>query len=817
MDEPKMPETVDTELLQLNITEEMRGISAFMKVMATLFHYGNQPMNAAQLVGAVRALDLLPLRGETPKSTIQGIISTARKAARGLKQPDPFDIAKDGAGRQTKYSIADFVLNGVQLPPIQEIPDEPMHIKPVDNSSYSYSSHLGKQQRKPSTDRNGNRRRRTNSSKLKRKRPSGYDTDSDGNGFDVDVDMDDESMSIDSGADEANIVQSEEDTIFDYSLLYAPPPADMNYLDRINFVDYPIAANFAAVQQKGYSYPRFRSHEKIKIPKIHCEDRFRVADIHDTTGQKVVGRVFILADGHGGRGCSEYFVRKTPLAIEKVCAGYDPQQLENKEVQARFEHDIKVMVESLDEDYLAIKRAQLSGKSDNCFPGKNGNLKSEKTDNDGCTLILNVFFGDWLINVNVGDSRTILISAPEPTGGVDKDYLMEVVFASQDHKPYLEHLAREILENGGEFVDSVQNRVIKVELDKLREDGNRQAKRIALKNARIRPKDYQVTHDQTNGDTSVQGWAAQSAVRTTANNVPAWRAREDRIPSLNVARSCGDLDFKLNPKQKIISCEPDVTFIRISDGTPAKPKDSEDSAEIPPRTMVTSTAHKEKRRHFLFMSTDGTFDYMYEEAPDKQNRVIAKAIGAMVEDGEKAGRYILEQEEHNEGQTIEHTPMEVVDNDQPTNPTESQPEPEPEPEPQSESEPLPSPSLPKTTTENVEPAQKGSETNDTAQQAPSESKQEEETPGMNPASDQSVETNEKEPTAESDATLLNQQEPRKPLLFRELTKQEEKIRKLKERTLTMAARYFANREGAHGFFASKLQDYDDCTVMLIEI
>ncbi|KAL0074050.1 phosphatase 2C-like domain-containing protein [Phycomyces blakesleeanus] len=800
-----MPETVDTELLQLNISEEMRGISAFMKVMATLFHYGNQPMNAAQLVGAVRALDLLPLRGETPKSTIQGIISTARKAARGLKQPDPFDIAKDGAGRQTKYSIADFVLNGVQLPPIQEIPDEPMHIKPVENSSssYSYSSHLGKQQRKPSSDRNGSRRRRTNSSKLKRKRTSGYDTDSDGNGFDVDVDMDDESMSIDSGADEANIAQSEEDTIFDYSLLYAPPPADMNYLDPINFVDYPIAANFAAVQQKGYSYPRFRSHEKIKIPKIHCEDRFRVADIHDTTGKKVVGRVFILADGHGGRGCSEYFVRKTPRALEKVCAEYNPQQLDNKEVQERFEHDIKLMVESLDEDYLTIKRAQLSGKSDSCFPGKN---ESEKTDNDGCTLILNVFFGDWLVNVNVGDSRTILISAPEPssapvtmdyplTGGVDKDYLMEVVFASQDHKPYLEHLAREILENGGEFVDSVQNRIIKVELDKLREDGNRQAKRIALKNARIRPKDYQVTHDQANGDTSVQGWATQSAVRTTANNVPAWRAREDRIPSLNVARSCGDLDFKLNPKQKIISCEPDVTFIRISDGTPEKDpnNNSEDSSkEIPPRTMVTSSAHKEKRRHFLFMSTDGTFDYMYEEAPDKQNRVIAKAIGAMVEDGEKAGRYILEQEEHNEGQTIEHTSSSIEG----------------------------VATLP--TTDNVESVQKGSEIKNTEQLLPTVLKQPESVPEAKagsapPNEDMSVEATEKEPTAESDAALLNQQEPRKPLLFRELTKQEEKIRKLKERTLTMAARYFANREGAHGFFASKLQDYDDCTVMLIEI
>ena len=55
-------ENVDTELKDLNICDQLRANSSFMKVMATLFHYGNQSMNAAQLVIAVRALNLLPLR-----------------------------------------------------------------------------------------------------------------------------------------------------------------------------------------------------------------------------------------------------------------------------------------------------------------------------------------------------------------------------------------------------------------------------------------------------------------------------------------------------------------------------------------------------------------------------------------------------------------------------------------------------------------------------------------------------------------------------------------------------------------------------------
>lgn len=93
-------------------------------------------------------------RGETPKSTIQGIISTSRKIARDLNKPDPFRIAKEGTGRQAKYAISDDVLNGSEPPPVQEIPDEPILLKPVEyasrHASISHAIHGGKRQRKTS-------------------------------------------------------------------------------------------------------------------------------------------------------------------------------------------------------------------------------------------------------------------------------------------------------------------------------------------------------------------------------------------------------------------------------------------------------------------------------------------------------------------------------------------------------------------------------------------------------------------------------------------------------------------------------------------
>ena len=88
-------------------------------------------------------------RGETPKSTIQGIISTSRKIARDLKISDPFRIDKDGVGRQAKYAIADEILNGVDAPEKVEIPDEPIILRPVEyiDTNVSYAHH-GKRQRR---------------------------------------------------------------------------------------------------------------------------------------------------------------------------------------------------------------------------------------------------------------------------------------------------------------------------------------------------------------------------------------------------------------------------------------------------------------------------------------------------------------------------------------------------------------------------------------------------------------------------------------------------------------------------------------------
>jgi hypothetical protein len=129
-------------------------------------------------------------RGETPKSTVQGIISTSRKIARDLRLPDPFRIDKDAASRQAKYAIADDVLNGATMPEQTDIPDEPIILRPVEHAAsnhyYTSSSSTGKRARK-STYYDGmkrNCRKRTKSTKKKEGAGS--------EGSDIEVDSDED-------------------------------------------------------------------------------------------------------------------------------------------------------------------------------------------------------------------------------------------------------------------------------------------------------------------------------------------------------------------------------------------------------------------------------------------------------------------------------------------------------------------------------------------------------------------------------------------------------------------------------------------------
>ncbi|KAI9289090.1 phosphatase 2C-like domain-containing protein [Umbelopsis sp. AD052] len=847
-----MSSEVDTELVQLELSPQLRANSSFMKIMATLFYYGNSAMNAAQLVVAVRALNLLPLRGETPRSTIQGIISTSRKTARDLHQPDPFQIDRDNSARGAVYSIAPEVLNGAEPLQGHDVPDEPIVLKPVRRETTgpsgggggsSGSSLINKRARKapkpyePSSFRTSSKSSKLrrpgsksgNGSSKSRTRKVQYRDDSDSDLFSDDDDVDSDDSASGTGSPNGSRSNSrdrlplDDDTIKLYSLLYAPPTDDLNYIQTANVERYPAASHFAVSQQTGYSYPRFRSHDKIKIPKDCCEDRFAVRDIklldEKTQELSIAGRVFVLADGHGGPGCSEYFIRHVPVAVQTICAKYTAEQVSELEIQTKLEVEFKDMVAELDEEYLSIKREEFQkqaelmevDKAKKMEPATTGDSDAMETDeasdnpgtkvnNDGCTLIINLLVGEWLVNINVGDSRSILMSAPEYTKTdvngydysnspvIDQNYKMDVVFASQDHKPYLEHLAREIMDKGGEFVDSVQNRVIRVDLDKTKDDGNRHAKRLALKHARIRPRDYQppAGHEYWKANSSSPN--SPYTINGNGQQVKV-RIRDDKIPSLNVARSCGDLDFKMDPKRKIISCEPDITFVRVLDHSHRQ--------QVALEGNTTVDSKSKPRRYFLFMSSDGCFDHMHEEIPEKQNRIVAKGLGHFIEEGEKFGEAYWSREEDEILDALEKQTSDAAAIEPPTSSSATISHETSTVEPAADTTHSHGNAVDNTTT-----AMDTTATEDGADVSAAGTPMVTDTPPAVDGVDQ--------PSA-------TPQPPRPLLVVPELPREEIKRRRIKERILANTVRYFTNREGDLAVFSSTLQDYDDCTIILVEI
>jgi hypothetical protein len=432
-----------------------------------------------------------------------------------------------------------------------------------------------------------------------------------------------------------------------------------------------------------------------------------------------------------------------------------------------------------------------------------------KVNNDGCTLIINLLVGEWLVNINVGDSRTILMSAPECTitngfdinnqltTAYDSNYKLDVVFASQDHKPYLEHLAREIVEMGGEFVDSVQNRVIRVDLDKTKDDGNRHAKRLALKHARIRPRDYQPpagheywkANSTPNSPYTINGNGQQVKVRI----------RDDKIPSLNVARSCGDLDFKMDPKRKIISCEPDITFVRVLDHSyrqqVALAHEGNTTESQSPPTMSSA----KPRRYFLFMSSDGCFDHMHEDVPEKQNRIIAKGLGHFIEDGEKFGEAYWSREEDDALDALEKQATDAQVSLSTTERIVSA---------------VTAPSS-ETVDSNADNNTIGDDTTAAAAAITTALP----TANVEEVNDTTPMQTDTPPVVVDgvENAIVSPSPPRPLLVVPPLPREKIKQRRIKERTLSNAVRYFTNREGDLSVFSSTLQDYDDCTIILAEI
>ncbi|KNC87778.1 hypothetical protein SARC_00036 [Sphaeroforma arctica JP610] len=142
---------------------------------------------------------------------------------------------------------------------------------------------------------------------------------------------------------------------------------------------------------------------------------------------------------------------------------------------------------------------------------------------DGCTLAVNVIYRGYIVNCNVGDSRSIVISRPL------EQFKWSTVFASDDQDLSRGDILTPIIQAGGILVDDITGREKPIKPGQLIYYGTG--------GCRVKPRTGLCDNDI---------------------GVPTRRG-------LNLGGTMGDLLFKLDSEKPIMRSIPDVSFVKIAD------------------------------------------------------------------------------------------------------------------------------------------------------------------------------------------------------------------------------------------------------------
>ncbi|KAJ3194952.1 hypothetical protein HK101_001466 [Irineochytrium annulatum] len=288
-----------------------------------------------------------------------------------------------------------------------------------------------------------------------------------------------------------------------------------------------------------------------------------VADLMSTT------RIFVLADGHGGVNAARFFVPRVRQGLEKLISSR-PWDFSVAEDRSDLTHQVSSLFRILDAEYCALQVSAYRRWVDA------GSPPGARPTDDGCTLMCTILHKDHLVNLNVGDSRTVLMERPvagTPAAqaaaerGVDG---WRSTFFSIDHNMTHPDKVWGIHRAGGHFINP--NGTLKYV--NVESPSQRQGRPYyELEGARI--------------------------YRHPTDAVRAVGVSHKR--TLNLTATMGDLLFKIEPA--VLSPVPDVGFVRL----------------------------ETDREYAMVMATDGIWDHLKVQGDEeKQNGVVMGVVAAAI-------------------------------------------------------------------------------------------------------------------------------------------------------------------------------------------
>ena len=259
-------------------------------------------------------------------------------------------------------------------------------------------------------------------------------------------------------------------------------------------------------------------------------------------------KVFVLADGHGGPDAAKFFV---PRIARDVLELLESREWDLAELQHRSDISMGIMTifRIADAEYAATKVAQYQRWMEA------GGISSERPTDDGCTMVVNIVDSEWIVNCNVGDSRTVIGAklpsiSREPTSDSEDDDEATLsdsneevtgkfsgwiqLFASSDHNMMHPEKISHIHQNGGRFIDPTGTSFVPIAPQPFHERGMKPY--VELSGTRL--------------------------MRPFTQSIKAVGCSHRR--TLNLTGTMGDLLFKIEPA--ILTPIPDIRFIKLEPG-----------------------------------------------------------------------------------------------------------------------------------------------------------------------------------------------------------------------------------------------------------
>ncbi|KAJ3397339.1 hypothetical protein HDV05_002961, partial [Chytridiales sp. JEL 0842] len=294
-------------------------------------------------------------------------------------------------------------------------------------------------------------------------------------------------------------------------------------------------------------------------------------------------KVFVLADGHGGVDAARFFVPRCKELLTSLLLA-QPWDFSIPAHQEEFEHKASNLFRLMDAEYCAHQVERYRRWVDS------GSKPEDRPLDDGCTMVATVIHNNYFVNLNVGDSRTVISSRPTPPSTpslsstttkskeeVTTPHLSDwaPVFTSVDHNMTHPQKVWDIHTNGGHF---------------LNPNGS-------LKYVHVQPpadRGYKPYFELNGG----------RIYRHPSDPVRAVGVSHRR--TLNLTATMGDLLFKVVPA--VLSPVPDVRFVRMEEG----------------------------RDYMVVMATDGVWDHLVcqglgGEVVERQNAVVLGLVAGVVE------------------------------------------------------------------------------------------------------------------------------------------------------------------------------------------